>query len=67
MTFKALQKCTARPYYFLVIDTTQIIRYVLEKNLLERIKKIIITINDKIRDDKLQYDINKEVAKISAL
>ena len=24
-------------------------------------------INDKIRDEKLQYDINKEAAKISAL
>ena len=27
----------------------------------------IITINDQIRDEKLQYDINREVAKISAL
>ena len=27
----------------------------------------IITINDHIRDEKLQYDINREVAKISAL
>ena len=26
-----------------------------------------MTINDKIRDEKLQYDINREVAKISAL
>ena len=26
-----------------------------------------MTINDKIRDEKLQYNINKEVAKISAL
>ena len=26
-----------------------------------------MTVNDKIRDEKLQYDINKEVAKISAL
>ena len=25
-----------------------------------------MTIEDKIRDEKLQYDINKEVAKISA-
>ena len=25
------------------------------------------TINDQIRDEKLQYDINKEAAKISAL
>ena len=26
-----------------------------------------MTIDDKIRDQKLQYDINREVAKISAL
>ena len=26
-----------------------------------------MTINDQIRDEKLQYDINKEGAKISAL
>ena len=33
------------------------------KNLLD---KIITTIDHKIRDEKLQYDINREVAKISA-
>ena len=27
----------------------------------------IMTINDQIRDGKLQYDINREAAKISAL
>ena len=26
-----------------------------------------MTINDKIRDEKLQHDINREAAKISAL
>ena len=26
-----------------------------------------MTIDDKIRDEKLEYDINKEAAKISAL
>ena len=26
-----------------------------------------MTIEDKIRDEKLQYDVNSEVAKISAL
>ena len=26
-----------------------------------------MTIDDKIRDDNLQYDINREVAKLSAL
>ena len=28
---------------------------------------MITTINDQIRDEKLQYDINRKVAKISAL
>ena len=37
------------------------------KNLLERIQKLIMTIDDKIRYKKLQYDINREVGKISAL
>ena len=27
----------------------------------------MMTINDQIEDDKLQYDINREAAKISAL
>ena len=26
-----------------------------------------MTVDDKIRDDKLQYDINREAAKVSAL
>ena len=33
------------------------------KNLLERIQKLIMTIDDKIKDEKLQYDINREAAK----
>ena len=37
------------------------------KNLLERISKLITTIDDKIKDEKLQYHINREVAKKSAL
>ena len=37
------------------------------KNLLERIQKLIMTIYDKIRDGKLQYDVNRETAKISGL
>ena len=35
--------------------------------LLEIIEKLIMTIDDKIRDDKLQFDINKKAAEISAL
>ena len=37
------------------------------KNLLGRILKLIIATDDKIRDEKLQYDIGGETAKISAL
>ena len=35
-----------------------------KKESLERIENLIITIDDKIGDKKLQYDINKEAAKI---
>ena len=41
-------------------------RYVLEKNILERIQKRIIN-GDKIRHGKLQYNINKETIKTAAL
>ena len=33
----------------------------------ERISNLIMAIDDKIRDEKVQYDINIEVAEISAL
>ena len=61
-------KCTAKPYSFLVIDATLVSDNPsrLRKNLLRRIY-LILTIDDKIRDDKLQYDINREAAKVSAL
>ena len=36
-------------------------------NLLETISKLIMTIDDKIKDEKLQYDINREAEKVSAL
>ena len=46
------KKCTAKPYSFLVTNTTlasdNSSRF--EKNLLERIWKLIIKIDDKIRD-----------------
>ena len=58
---------------FLVNDTTlpsdDALRF--RKNLLEIIFRIIynkiITIEDQIKDKKLQYDINREAAKILAL
>ena len=50
---------------FLVIDTTlasgNSLRF--RKNLLERIQKFIMKIDDKTKDEKLQYNINREAAK----
>ena len=67
--YKSLQKCTAEPYFFLMIDATLASDNpsCFRENLLERIWKLIMTIDDKIRDEKLQYDVNREAAKISAL
>ena len=36
-------------------------------NLSKRLQKIIMTINGKIKDEKLWYDINREAAKVSAI
>ena len=58
------KKCTEKPYFFLVIDaalpSNNLSRF--RKNLSKRIQKLIMTTDDKIRDEKLQYDINGEVA-----
>ena len=63
------KKCTAKPYSFAVIDATLAsdnpLRF--RKNLSEKIFKKIMKSDDKIRDEKLQYDVNREAAKISAL
>ena len=63
------KKCTAKPHSFSVIDAILVSDNPKRsrKNLFERIKILIMTIDDKLRDEKLQYDITKEVAKISAL
>ena len=39
----------------------------LRENLFKNIKKLIINIVGKFRDEKLQFDIKKGVAKISEL
>ena len=53
--------------FFSVIDNTlaKILKY--RKNILETIYKLIMIIDEKIRDEKLQYDISREAGKISAL
>ena len=62
------KKSTAETLFFLVIDTTLASdnSLCLRKNLLETIKKLIMTTDDKIEDEKLKHDINREAAKISA-
>ena len=59
------KKCTAKPCSFLVIDV------ILASNNPSRFRKnllkLIIAVGDKIRNEKLQYDINREAAKTSAL
>ena len=58
------KKCTPKSYSFLVIDITLALdnssRF--RKNLLERIWKLIMII-----DGKIKYNINREAAKILAL
>ena len=45
----------------------QIILLSVRSNLLERILKLVMTVNAKIIDEKLQCDINRETSKLSAL
>ena len=57
-----------RTIFFLVNNTTLPSDNPLgfRENLLKEIYNKIITIDDQIRDEKLQYDINREAAKICA-
>ena len=54
------KKYIAKLYSFLVIDATLASDNPLSfrKNLLERIYKLIMAVDDKTRDEKLKYDIN---------
>ena len=60
------KKFTENPYSSLVIDNTFASDNPsgIRMNLIQIIKKLIMTIDDKIRDEKLHYDINRETAKI---
>ena len=54
--FKSIYKiCTAKPFHFLVIDAVLASDNpsCFRKSILERIYKLIMTIDDKIRDEKL--------------
>ena len=66
------KKCIAKPHSLLVTlvtDTTlasdNSSRF--RKNVLERTQKLIMIIDDKIIDEKIQYDIRREAVKISAV
>ena len=60
---------TVKPYFFLAINTSLASDNPLNLwcNLLERMWKLIIITDDKIRDEKLQFDINREVTNIFPL
>ena len=65
--FNLFKKYTTKPFSFLVIDTT-LARYNYQrfrKNLLERTQRLIMTIDDKISDETLQYDLNRKEEKSS--
>ena len=52
------KKCAEKPYSFWLLILLI---------LLERLQKLIMTIDDKVIDEKLQYNIHRETAKMSAL
>ena len=64
-----MQNMYCKKYLFLVIDTTPPSDNPLrcQKYLFEAIYRIIMNIDDKIRDEKLQYDINRVAARLSLL
>ena len=61
--------CPAKPYCFLVIDTTFAADNPLRdrRNCLQKIYKIIMTTDDKISDEKRKYNVKEEAAKITVL
>ena len=63
---KILKKYTAEPYNFLVNDTALPSDKV-QKESFRIIYNKTMTIEDEIKNEKLQYDINSQAAKISAL
>ena len=66
---ESLEKSTAKPYSFSVNDTTLASGNHLHFScsLFERIYKVIMTFDDEISDEKLQYNINREASKIKSV
>ena len=71
------KKLTGKQYCLLVNDITlasdnllrfrrsdNLLRF--RRNLLKRILKLIMAIDDRIRDENMQFDINREVEKMSS-
>ena len=58
--------CITKPHSFLVTDATlaPVNPLGFRNNLLERILKLIMGIDDKIKHEKLQYGINRQAEKI---
>ena len=67
---KTCGNCTSEPYSFLTVDTklpandSSIFRFIIKMTLTDELIKIL---NDKIRANEVQYDLDREVAKIYAL
>ena len=65
---KSWKKLTGKQYCLLVNDITlasdNLLRF--RRNLLKRILKLIMAIDDRIRDENMQFDINREVEKMSS-
>ena len=72
---KLYKKCTATLYFFLFNDTTSYTTptpdtthtnsLLFRWNLLQRIWKVMMTVDDKIRDEILQYNISRVTEKIA--
>ena len=74
ISWRFIEKCTAEKYPLLVNDMTlpsdksiTFKRNTLEKTFQNRTYNKIVLIDDQVKDEKLQYDVNTEAAKISAL
>ena len=50
-------------FKLLMLLLHQIILHVSGKDILERIQNLIMTIDDEIRDEKLQYDVKEKQQK----
>ena len=64
---KIYKKCSTEPYSFLVNDTTLPSNDLLSFRKNKTITNKTMTTEDQIKDEKLEYDIYREAAKISVL